>query len=396
MIFVYLSPIYIAANVFLVWLLIKFLKTLHRSFDRAHMKAIVGVIFAFFAGSIGIAFVLPHSQFERFMKRLANLWLGVEMYIGCFVLLALLGWLLFVRKRSKNWDERKKRMLHRIFGIITVLLIAGVSAYGAVHAHQLKTTTYEIEVDKSCAVGDELNIVFVSDLHLGYNAGVPEMEDMVRRINSENADLVIIGGDFFDNEYDALDDPDELISVLQTIKSKYGVYAVYGNHDIKERLLAGFTFSSSKKESDPRMDEFVEKAGITLLRDEVTLVADSFYLIGRADYEKPGRGIDKRADLPELMEGLDTSKPIIVIDHEPVELHETAAAGVDIDLNGHTHDGQLFPASIITDLVWENSYGYQNIDGMHDIVTSGVGLFGPDMRVLTDAEVAVIKVKFKN
>ena len=87
----------------------------------------------------------------------------------------------------------------------------------------------------------------------------------------------------------------KLAEILRGIRSKYGVYACYGNHDIQEKILAGFTFGSKeKKESTPEMDEFLEKAGITLLRDEYVLIDDSFYLYGRPDYERPGRGIDKR------------------------------------------------------------------------------------------------------
>ena len=72
-----------------------------------------------------------------------------------------------------------------------------------------------------------------------------------------------------------------------------------------------------------------------------------------------------------------------------------AAAGADLDLSGHTNDGQLFPLNIITGLIWENSCGYLNVDGMHNIVTSGVGVFGPDMRVGTKAEICPITVNFK-
>ena len=92
---------------------------------------------------------------------------------------------------------------------------------------------------------------------------------------------------------------------------------------------------------------------------------------------------------------MDKEKPIIVIDHEPNELEELADAGVDMDLCGHTHDGQMFPGNITTSLMWKNSYGYMKIDNMHNIVTSGVGLFGPNMRVGTIAEVVIIDVSFK-
>ena len=91
---------------------------------------------------------------------------------------------------------------------------------------------------------------------------------------------------------------------------------------------------------------------------------------------------------------MDKSKPILVIDHQPRELAELAAAGVDVDLCGHTHDGQMFPANIIVKLTWKNSYGYLKEGQMHNIVTSGVGLFGPNMRVGTKAEICPIAIRF--
>ena len=228
------------------------------------------------------------------------------------------------------------------------------------------------------------------------NIGTAHMMQMVDKINEQNADIVVFAGDIFDNEYEALDDPEELIAVLQKIQSKHGVYACYGNHDVEEKILAGFTFGGNKKkESSIQMDEFLERAGIHLLQDEAVLIDDSFYLYGRPDAQRPGRGINMRKTAAELMGELDTEKPVIVIDHEPKELQELADAGVDIDLCGHTHDGQMFPANLITALMWENSYGYLKKDHMHTIVTSGVGLFGPNMRVGTIAEICPITVHFQ-
>ncbi len=396
MIAICLSPVYILYNIFLIWILIKALNSFHPFMRKAAFRAAISILFGFFAGTVGLAFFMPTGSFERWMKRTGNLWLGVELYIGCFVTISLVSWGIVVRFRGKKWSEHKKTRIHRWFAVLTVLAIVATSLLGALHAHQLKVTTYDLTMEKSCGELDSLNIVMVADLHLGYNVGVPEMLDMVEKINAQNADIVLIAGDFFDNDYDALDDPERLMEILRGIKSRYGVYATYGNHDVKERLLVGFTLNSKgEKKSDPRMDAFLEQSNITLLKDEAVLVDESFYVVGRLDYEKPGFDVEKRKNIEELVSDLDQSKPIIVIDHEPRELHETAAAGVDLDLNGHTHDGQMFPTSIITDLVWENDYGYADIDGMHNIVTSGVGLFGPDMRVLTDAEICVIKVHFQ-
>lgn len=238
-------------------------------------------------------------------------------------------------------------------------------------------------------------MVLIADLHLGYSIGSPYMKKMVDRINEQSPDLVVIAGDIFDNDYDALDNPDRLVQILSGIESRYGVYACYGNHDIQEKLLAGFTLEKTKeKVSDPRMDALLEKAGIRLLQDEGILIDDSFYLYGRPDAKKPGRGIAERKSPAQLTEGMNLSKPILVIDHEPRQLEELSKAGVDLDLCGHTHDGQMFPGNLLTSLMWENSCGYLQKGSMHNIVTSGVGVFGPNMRVGTKSEICVVNVHF--
>ena len=220
---------------------------------------------------------------------------------------------------------------------------------------------------------------------------------MVKKINKEKPDIVFIVGDIFDNEYDAIENPNQVIELFKSIKSKYGIYAVYGNHDINERVLMGFTFNDSKKkESDLKMDQLLEQAGIKLLRDEYVLIDDSFYVYGRPDYSKLGRDIDKRKKPNEVTEDLDSSKPIIVLDHQPRELEQLALAKVDLDLSGHTHDGQIFPLNLVMKLAYKNSYGIKKFGNMVSIVTSGVGLYGPNMRVMTSSEITSIKVNFKN
>ena len=257
-------------------------------------------------------------------------------------------------------------------------------------------TDYEVSVDKEAPGLDELKIVLVADLHLGYSIGIRHMEQMAGLINEEDADLVVMAGDIFDNEYEALENPEILAEILGGIQSRYGVYACYGNHDVKEKVLAGFTFGGKgEKASDPRMDAFLEKAGIRLLREEGVLIEDAFYLYGRPDYGRPGRGIRVRKTPAQLTEGMDLSRPVIVIDHQPRELQELADAGVDLDLCGHTHDGQTFPGNLTARLFWENTCGYLEKDGMHNIVTSGVGVFGPDMRLGTRSEICVITVRFR-
>lgn len=193
---------------------------------------------------------------------------------------------------------------------------------------------------------------------MGYAIGYDHIEQMVEKINSCDPDIVIFAGDIFDNSIDGLDYPDRIAEILASIDSKYGVWASYGNHDINESILMGFTFNwGESPANDASMTDFLEKANINLLQDESVLIDDSFYLVGRRDAQKPGTEDGSRKSIEELTEGLDKTKPIFVIDHEPSELQETADAGADIDFSGHTHDGQLFPLNLTTSLMWENPCG---------------------------------------
>lgn len=144
------------------------------------------------------------------------------------------------------------------------------------------------------------------------------------------------------------------------------------------------------------MEEFLTDAGIHLLDDESVLIDNKFYIVGRRDASRCEKVEGSRATPAQLTESLDQRKPIIFIDHQPKELDKTAAAGVDLDLCGHTHDGQIFPGNLIIHLFWENSCGYLRKGNMHNIVTSGAGIWGPNMRVGTNSEICPITVYFNN
>lgn len=399
MVAIYLAPAYLAVCAYILFRMIHWIQVLHSIFQNVWVCRGIGLIYFFVVFSILIAFMAPASGFRRFMKLLSNYWLGVLVYTIMTVGIAD-GLRLLIKYPLKNVAFPGRELLFSnvgtaVVGVVCAVIITTVSIYGMINAGNIQTTKYDISIDKKAGKLDSLNVVLIADLHLGYNIGCRHMEKMVEKINAQNPELVVVAGDIFDNEYEALENPDRLVAILRGIQSKYGVYACYGNHDIQEKILAGFTFGGKeKKESSVKMDEFLEKSGITLLRDEYVLIDDSFYLYGRPDYERPGRGIDERKSPQEITEDLDLSLPVLVIDHEPRELQELADAGVDADLCGHTHDGQLFPGNLTIKLMWENACGYLKKGNMHSIVTSGVGLFGPNMRVGTKSEICDIMMHF--
>ena len=394
MLAILLSPLYALVNVYIIRWIIRWLSTCRHEFRKFRARLIVLTVYLFFASAMGVGFFLPSGVVKRFFVKVGNYWLGILLYTILVVGTADVIHVILKRSKKLNQEKLRSFKVFVISGVICAVGIAVLSIWGMVNAGNIKTTRYEVRIDKKADDLKQMKVVMAADLHMGYNIGCEHIQKMVDKINAEEPDLVIFAGDIFDNEYEALEDPEKLI--LKWIRSKYGIYACYGNHDIKEKILAGFTFGGSrKKESDVRMDEFLERAGITLLRDESVTIADSVYLYGRPDRHRPGRGIENRKTPKEITADMDLSKPIFVIDHQPKELKELADAGVDLDLCGHTHDGQVWPGNLTIRLMWENACGYLKKGDMHNIVTSGVGIFGPNMRVGTIAEICSITVKFR-
>ena len=342
--------------------------------------------------SIPAAFFSPRGTLlRRILSNIGNYWMGFNLH---FVLAMGVCFLIRLIVKLVKKDKYNLRLAQKITNMAVVSFTILMSVYGIVNAQNLKVTTYDVTVDKS-SKQDELNVVLIADLHLGYSVGVKQMERMVNKINELQPDVVVVAGDIFDNEFSAIYNPVRLAEILRGINSKYGVYAVYGNHDIEEDILCGFTFSDddvTQVTSIKEMDDFIENCGFTFLYDEAILINDDFYIYGRPDEERPNFGNDSRLEAEKITEGLDLSKLIICVDHEPHDQKKLSAAGVDVDLNGHTHAGQLFPGNIIINFFWDIAYGYKNFDGMHNIVTSGVGLFGPNMRTFTKAEIAQVKI----
>ena len=236
----------------------------------------------FLAFSILIAFLFPQGTIRRAMKLISNYWLGVLMYLALTILIADLIRLILIYFVKADQKKFRTPKVFKIVGSICMILILLISFYGVCNARNIRTTSYHVMIHKKAGNHKKLKIILLADLHLGYNIGCSQMKQMVMKVNQQSPDLIVVAGDIFDNEYDALDDPDQLVKIFRQLKSQYGVYAVYGNHDIDEKILAGFTFGSGreKKVSDPRMDEFVKRAGMKLLRDESVCIDQSFYLYG--------------------------------------------------------------------------------------------------------------------
>ena len=247
-------------------------------------------------------------------------------------------------------------------------------AYRAVAYPTIKHVS--LTLPKGSSDRDSLTIVIMSDLHIGEIIGNPLVQRYVQMSNELHPDMVVLVGDIMDYE-SRFAEKARIEEDLQQLKAPLGVYIVNGNHEYRANRIAKY--------------RWLKKTGATLLIDSVAMPGSSFYLIGRDDYINK-----KRATLHRLMTSIDTTKPIIVLDHQPWSLAEMRMNHVDLGLHGHTHNGQLWPYPILMKLIYECPYGYHQKGPTQFYVSSGIGVAGAPYRVGTRSEMVVLHIRFIN
>ena len=300
-------------------------------------------------------------------------WLPIQ-FIGGFWLVLFGYSLLLLPLINLAVYLLKKKWIFQI-GLAVITFFVVVLIYGSYNAWSPIITTYEIAIEKQ-ATEKELKLVVVSDLHLGGIVGEKHLKRLVAEVDALHPDMILIPGDIIDDHI-APYMTKKMGNTLGKLHAPLGIYAVPGNHDYYGNDVDQLVIE-------------MEKIGIHVLADETTLVANNFYIAGRKDLAANGR-ITTRA----LLADLDRNKPLIMMDHQPVEFDEAKDNGVDLLLSGHTHRGQLFPANLITRLIFENHYGYLQKDRLQSIVTSGFGTWGPPLRIGSRAEIVEINLTFQ-
>ncbi|HET9135234.1 MAG TPA: metallophosphoesterase [Candidatus Kapabacteria bacterium] len=260
---------------------------------------------------------------------------------------------------------------------VTLGVIGGTTLallLGYINANTIKIKRFDLPINKHNPITKQLTVVMASDIHLGTIVGRPHTRRIVEAINSLNPDIILLAGDIIDSEVESVVRQD-LGAVLKELKSTYGVYGVTGNHEyfggIEEAV------------------HYIRAHRVDLLRDDEREIA-GVVVIGREDYTIKHH----RKSLETMLAGVDKSKPIIVIDHQPFHLEEAEAAGVDLQVSGHTHRGQLWPLNYITKKVYEIDWGYLKKGMTHIYVSSGVGTWGPPVKIGNDAEIIEFKLAF--
>jgi predicted MPP superfamily phosphohydrolase len=286
------------------------------------------------------------------------------------------SWLNFFPTLINNNYETVKK----ITGLSVILIVSLIVFLGNLNKRDIKIKELEIDLPKGNSKISELNVVMASDIHLSPIDGEKLLSRIVDKMNSLNPDIILLAGDIVDDKAVILDQRN-IGESFKRLKPKYGVYSINGNHEFINEV------ESSVK--------YAEQFGIKFLRDSYELIDSSFYVIGREDSSMIQFTGKQRKSLNEIVKNLDHKYPKILLDHTPFKLEQAEQNGIDLQLSGHTHHGQIWPANIITSMIYELSWGYLKKGKTHYYVSSGAGTWGPPVRTGSSSEIVNLKVKFE-
>lgn len=326
-------------------------------------------------GRIGAVYFPSHISNQ--MIQSGCYWLGLAFYLCLF-------WLfydfLLIINRFIGYLPLEAASYPLEVGIFILIAAILLVIYGAWNASKPILRQYDITISKKIEGSNQLHIVMVSDLHLGRLVGKERLRKAVTIINQLKPDLVLLPGDILDENIGAFVE-DNMLEMLRCIESRLGVFGILGSHE--------YIYGHSEK-----VLYYLKQAGITILRDECIMLPGGIYLAGRDDLMKKQLVGDARAELSYILQSCNREKPIILMDHRPVNLKEAELQGVDLQLSGHTHHGQLFPINLLMKFLFTVDWGYLKKNQYQIIVSSGYGTWGPPIRVGTVSEIVDIKIQF--
>ena len=309
-----------------------------------------------------------------------SFWLAIMVYLLLQLLLIDLiifiqRWLKFLPEVFYNNALKTRQIMAIAIASITFVVVLA----GHINTWFPKMNTLDLQVHKKAGKLDSLNIVAFSDVHLGTLIEKRHLTRIVKKVNASQADIILVPGDIIDEDIRPVIHSN-VGKTLKKLKAKYGVYAVTGNHE----YIGGIHKAKA----------YLNTHNIHLLNDAVAFIDNSFYIIGREDLMKNRMANRKREDLSMLVAETDNKFPLILLDHQPFHLEDAVKNGIDLQLSGHTHHGQLWPFNFITRMIYEKSWGYLRKGNTQFYVSGGVGGWGPPVRTVNRPEIVQIKLRF--
>lgn len=305
---------------------------------------------------------------------MGSFWLAFMTYI--FISLVVIDVLRFVNHFIHIYPyfitkdlERAKRYTAIVVLTLSIITVVG----GFINTKVINERKYTAHIKKNINKISSLRVVVASDLHLGTIYSYNFMYDLSEQINKIKPDLILLAGDIIDEDLGPVIKYD-VGEHLKRLKAKYGVYAITGNHE----YIGGAE----------RAVNYLEQHGIKVLRDTSVMIDNSVYIIGREDRTKRNR-----KPLNEITKDLDKSLPTILMDHQPFHLEEAKQNKIDIQVSGHTHNGQLWPFNYLVEKIYQLAWGYKIDWPTHYYVSCGAGGWGPPIRTGSRPEILNINIK---
>jgi uncharacterized protein len=303
---------------------------------------------------------------------IGSLWLAAMLFLFLFVLVVdifrVLDHMFGILPAFLSYDIRKTRL---VLFFLAIAFTLGQTLAGFINARIARVVVHDICLDKPLK-GGPLTIAMASDIHLGTIIGKKKAEKLVEMLNGQNADIILLAGDVVDEDIAPVIRKD-IGQALLKLHARYGVYAITGNHE----YIGGAE----------KAVRYLTEHHITFLRDTSVFIDGRFYLAGREDRDKERFTGVARKPLNKVLEGIDFSYPVVLMDHQPFSLDSVAAAGVDLQLSGHTHHGQIWPFNYITKAIYTISWGFEKIGPTNFYVSCGFGTWGPPIRLGNRPEV---------
>ena len=311
---------------------------------------------------------------------IGSFWLAIMAYTFLFLIVVDLfrlvnHFLPFFPSFINGNVEQVKRTVALIVGILVLCSVAG----GYINTKMIAIKKYSIDIKKNTGGLKSLNLAIASDLHLGTINSYEFMYTVSEKLNAMNPDVILLAGDIIDEDLGPVVKYD-VGEHLRRLKAKYGVYAVTGNHE----YIGG---------AEPAV-EYLLKHNINVVRDNAVKIDSAFYIVGREDRSSRQFGGKRRKELSDIMKDVDKSLPVIMMDHQPFNLEQAAQNDVDLQISGHTHNGQLWPFNYIVEKIYDLAWGYKVIGNTHYYVSCGVGGWGPPIRTGSRPEIINIKLNF--
>lgn len=267
--------------------------------------------------------------------------------------------------------------LNLVCSTLTIILLSIlVTTYGYINRTALHTTRYTIESSKKI----KLKIIFISDIHIGaLGINTKILQKMVNIINKNEPDIVLFGGDIIESKISQ--NIIEYSEILKNIKSKFGKYGVLGNHE----YYGG--------ESNKMVEFFDKNADIEIIMDNYKIVDKNITIIGRQDASCSYYDKDRKT-IREIIgnNNIKSENFTILLDHNPQYYNETVENNLDLQLSGHTHNGQFFPFNLLVKLAYEKPYGKLTKNNSNLIVSSGVGSWGPPIKIFSPSEIVIVEI----